>query len=115
VENTANIYFDFNVAVITEPAVFTVQLPAAIEGPREDTFVAYPDPFADHVTLKFPMPLTAQHLLELIDVHGRVVRTFGGTSTHAVTMQRDGLPSGAYIMRLSNAGKTIATVRIVAQ
>lgn len=115
VENRANIYFDFNVAVITEPAVFTVQLPAALEERPEEAFVAFPDPFTDLVTFQFPMPLTTQHQLELIDVHGRVVRSLNGSMTHMVTLHRDGLPSGTYVMRLSNAGKTVATIRVVAQ
>lgn len=115
VENTANIFFDFNSAVITEPADFIIQSPTSIAQIENSEILAYPDPFTTEVTIYFEEPFTTLDRLEFIDALGRVLRTAQGNGSHILVLPRGELSNGVYFVQMIRAGGKKAVVRLVAE
>ncbi|MBP6696603.1 MAG: T9SS type A sorting domain-containing protein [Flavobacteriales bacterium] len=104
VANVANIYFDFNVPVITEAAVFAVEVSTAIEDPADDELRTYPNPVDGMIMLSIAG--ADNGLVEIVDATGRVVRTQGfiGSSTE-VDMRS--LSPGTFHVRVHADGKIL--------
>lgn len=72
---------------------------------------AYPNPFHDFSTLRFSNPARSAHTIELVDVTGRVVRSFVGVKGTEIRIDRENLVSGTYFYRIS--GENSASGRLV--
>lgn len=72
------------------------------------SFQLRPNPFSSHTTLYAPFLLDAQHRIELHDLTGKMVRSLVGGGGDRIVLDREGLPSGAYMLRVSKAGRTLA-------
>ena len=59
----------------------------------------YPNPFTDYATIKLSDAIQVQKI-DLIDMHGRLVRTIDNVNSNSVTIHRDNLPSGIYFIRI---------------
>ncbi|MBK8340330.1 MAG: T9SS type A sorting domain-containing protein [Flavobacteriales bacterium] len=96
IENVANIYFDFNAAVVTAPAIFTVDQSVDIATNVDNDFVLYPNPAHDQLTVQVDAPGA---LLELRSLDGRLLKAQRLTGTHAVLSIGD-LAGGSYVVSI---------------
>jgi len=108
VENTANIYFDFNQPVITNAAVFSVSNTVGIAEEDAGLPQLYPNPATDQLTVLLPPPTTAT-VVEVLDALGRVVRTAVPVGPSA-QMDVAALPAGVYHVRV--AGQVVAFIKL---
>jgi hypothetical protein len=109
IENIANIYFDFNDPVITDPALFEVDVTSGIGMIEDNGFRVYPSPANDllFVELEDTDAIISVHSLE-----GRQVleeRATGAQTTLAV----DVLVSGIYLISITGADGKQMTTRFV--
>jgi len=97
VENTANIYFDFNEPVITDPEIFEVSIPTAISEIKNAGFEMYPNPTNGNVTIMAIEPIER---IDVVQLDGRV---FQGISANAkrVGLDLNDLAKGVYVVQVS--------------
>ena len=99
VPNTANIYFDFNPAIITN--TFTTEFVAALGVATNEVsdFVLYPNPAHDFVQIK----LQNNELIESIyitDVLGKAVKKVRAISENQTNISTSDLSSGIYVIEV---------------
>lgn len=76
---------------------------------------AFPNPFNDATILLGRAVLDAEAVVQLIDLHGRVVRSLRGNGTREVLIERGALQSGLYMVRVLRNGEHMASTRLVVQ
>jgi hypothetical protein len=59
----------------------------------------YPNPFTDHTTISISDAVQTQKI-ELIDMYGRIIRTIDNVKSTSITINREDLPGGIYIVRI---------------
>ncbi|MEO5586053.1 MAG: T9SS type A sorting domain-containing protein, partial [Flavobacteriales bacterium] len=74
IANTANIYFDFNDPVITEPSVLTAEFSTGVQAqaPRQNLWLM-PNPTSGLLEVRVPEGNAASGMLQVVAVDGRVV------------------------------------------
>ena len=77
--------------------------------------IAQPNPFSDATMILCNEVLDANTRIDLVDVHGRLVRTLQGNSTREVLLERGDLGSGLYTVRMLDDAGMRAAVRIVVE
>lgn len=97
IENIANIYFDFNDPVVTEPSVLTAEFSTGTSDRGRGDFSAYPNPATTELTVELP----GAALIELTDPAGRMVKTLG-TRSERTSIPLGDLPVGIYMLRVTN-------------
>jgi glucose/arabinose dehydrogenase len=60
----------------------------------------YPQPLAERTLLEFP-EAGSPYTLEILDLQGRVLRRIEGITGSSYLIEREGLPAGLYLLRLS--------------
>jgi hypothetical protein len=65
----------------------------------DPNYLIYPNPFTDYTTIKLSDAVQTQKI-ELIDIHGRIVRTIENVNSNSVTIHRGNLPSGIYFITI---------------
>lgn len=73
----------------------------------------HPNPSTSETRIHFSEPVPASCTLELIDVHGHLVRTWDARQGVGQVLQWNDQAPGIYLLRLSAAGQVIATLRII--
>ena len=73
----------------------------------------HPNPANGVFYLRCDSPITAGNVIELRDLHGRLVRTLRGYGSHEVSIVRGDLPPGIYSIHVLRDGVRIGTVRVV--
>lgn len=73
-----------------------------------------PNPFSDNTTLRFQNDSNEQHRLELTDMSGKQVRLIENIDGNEITINRNNLPQGIYMYRLTGEEK-IASGKLVVQ
>ncbi len=71
----------------------------------------FPNPFTNETVMTFHLPKGEQATIELLDLQGRVVRTYGNVREDRVVIRKGGLASGTYVFRI--AGSPRSTGRLV--
>jgi len=71
----------------------------------------YPNPFTDYTTILLSDDVQTQRI-ELIDIHGRLVRTIDNVNSNSITIHRKDLPSGIYFFRIHSDDAYIKKVII---
>jgi len=97
ITNIANIYFDFNPPVITEPSVLVAELSTGVPTPAVDQVMIFPVPARDLLHIRGLRSLAGSVRVEIRTTDGRVCL--------ATTLDRNDidvrdLPSGAYVLSL---------------
>jgi hypothetical protein len=64
----------------------------------------YPNPATDRLTVVYPQGIERVERIELVDVSGRVVRTFVPLTTGQAVMELEGQAEGLYLVRITAAG-----------
>ncbi|MBK8530834.1 MAG: T9SS type A sorting domain-containing protein [Flavobacteriales bacterium] len=72
-----------------------------------------PNPMTNDARVIFSTPLASTAYVELIDINGKALRTIQCGLRREVLLQRDGLSSGLYILRVQDGKGSFATQRIV--
>ena len=102
IKNKANIYFDYNAPVPTNTTVNTIQrLLGILNVDEASKVIVRPNPFTESTTISFSNPNQDKYSLTLHDIEGRIVKTME-SSEETFEIQREQLPAGVYIYRLTN-------------
>jgi hypothetical protein len=113
IENTAGIYFDFNLPIITNTTVNT--LFDATVGIKEQQGLAFsvsPNPSFDRSQVSFALASSQSVRLMVQDLSGRIlhIQNLGVLSSgdHQFILDRGklGLSSGVYFIRIESEGKS---------
>lgn len=83
----------------------------AVGGQGAASFAVVPNPFHEHTRLISNLPIRGT--IELLDLHGRVVRILQGNGTREVLIERGDLASGVYTVRVKGDDAICATTRLV--
>ncbi|MEZ4958236.1 MAG: T9SS type A sorting domain-containing protein [Saprospiraceae bacterium] len=119
IPNHAGIYFDFNPPIVTNTTQHKLGVDfLEIASPAKETLVP-----AENALSVFPNPATQQaivHLpvscstLQIFDQHGRLVRSEQVDGQKAALLQRQTLPAGIYLLRLTDAnGAELGNTKLV--
>lgn len=108
--NTANIYFDYNVPVITEPSVFSVELNTGNNPPiTSEGLLVSPVPARDLLSFRSAVPTTP--------VNASVIGTDGRSTNTAIlsgnTIDVRPLAPGTYLLVVTDAGGQRRSARFV--
>ena len=108
VVNIANIFFDFNPPVITDPSTFMIDVSSGVNERTANELFIYPNPTTGVLSVQSNAPM---EFIELMQLDGRIVRSEGVSAT---TSQLDlsGLRSGVYLLRVKDE-RGIRTSRVV--
>jgi hypothetical protein len=101
IENTANIYFDFNDPVITNTTINTIDNAVGITdaSQRPNGFHMYPNPTADEVTIT--MTDAEGFTVQLHNSMGQLMRSERCAAT-SLLMEVSELPSGIYLITIND-------------
>jgi hypothetical protein len=120
IHNTAEIYFDFNEAIITNTTFHrlgenfvTVGLWQPLQ--PEYAVLVSPNPFTDAATLEVTgLRENGPLLLQVFDLQGKMQLAM--ESDHSVFQLNKGiLPSGVYLFNIGQAGKIVGTGKLMVQ
>jgi uncharacterized repeat protein (TIGR01451 family) len=111
ISNTANIFFDFNPAIITDPSVLVAELSTGVQEQGYVQVQLFPNPAGDQLTLISAVPVMAA---EAIAADGRLIR-LNGTFGHTSNVDVLDLAPGPYVMRIALVNKTFERVRFIKQ
>jgi hypothetical protein len=79
------------------------------ENSNISSFIAWPNPVNDILTIDVETALSAQADVRLMDMTGRVVRSLAGSSlatgTNRLMLDVDGLAEGSYTLSVTSAGE----------
>ncbi len=114
--NTAAIYFDHNDPVITNTTLHTISGPTAIvDLSNTDKLVAIPNPFTTSLTIGANHFTQGGYTYTLSNLLGQVLLSGNTTGNDPLTIQRNTLPSGTYIVSVYTSNHTVAHIKVVAQ
>ena len=74
-------------------------------------YIVYPNPFTECTTVRLSDAVQVQKI-ELIDIHGRLVKTIDNVNSNSITIHRDNLPSGIYFIRIQSDDTYVKKVMI---
>jgi len=101
VENRANIYFDFNEPVITDPSVFEVTITTDVLEIDIEVLQLWPNPVNGSLWL---LLLDAEpSSIEILDLTGKLLSTQQTSGTREQLIDVSKLVAGVYLVRVSNA------------
>ena len=98
IENTANIFFDFNPPVITEPSVLTAEFSTSVDmanGPTDHLVTIQPVPAKEATDIISNGP--AISTVRMLAMDGRTMMTRSGR-TSSVHLLLDGMADGMYVV-----------------
>ena len=119
IENTADIYFDYNEAVVTNTVHHTIGTNFIPTGTVQ-TFVpnlkigVAPNPFSNFTNITLEGIGNMEGEFELYDVMGRLVKT-DSFSDNIYRLERNELSSGTYFFRFLNGKGVLANGKLVVQ
>ena len=97
--NIANIYFDFNPPVITEPSVLVAEFWTGVENHTPERTGLLPNPATDRIRLADALSATSARSWSIIAMDGRVVRSeHGPFPSDGISIAS--LRTGTYALRL---------------
>jgi uncharacterized repeat protein (TIGR01451 family) len=97
IENVANIFFDFNPPVITEPSILTAEFSTGITTGTKGPLRIFPNPADDRLLLV--LPEGADRSLTLLGADGRVFRVSARPVGNGLELDIAGLTPGLYLVR----------------
>ncbi len=107
VSNIADIYFDYNFPITTEPAITTVAL-LAKDSFEDKNISVYPNPVQNKLHISAKDNITS---VSLFDVQGRLIRT-AATNNLNVTFEMAGHATGVYFVKIQTQ-KGVKTQKII--
>ena len=117
VSNVANIFFDFNEPVHTEPAIFSIESQTNVptRAAARGSLGVYPNPTKGEAYVTYQLPEGAeQGLLEVRDATGRMVRAKNLAGNGGIEeLPKSQLPPGMYSVLLRADGILVSTVKFI--
>ncbi len=106
IENTANIYFDYNPPVITEPSVLVAEFSTGLPARKQEGISIVPNPASEliRVVCEGCAPVQASYLV--IGVDGRAIQR-GSLSNSTEWIDIAQLGDGAYILQLTTPSGSV--------
>ncbi len=95
--------------VVSEPYAY---FPTGVSSVGTSVVTLRPNPFDDQLQIHYP---GTHDRIELVDVNGRVVLSRSTGNATTLHVDRDGLASGIYLLRMMQGTTVVATARVVAQ
>ena len=111
IENIANIYFDYNPPVITEPSVLVAEFSTGVMQLERSDLVLAPVPAQDELIVTSG---SAIGVIRILGADGRVVLQASARSTQ-VRIDLAGLKAGAYVLLAELENGTTARERFIKQ
>jgi uncharacterized repeat protein (TIGR01451 family) len=109
IENIANIFFDFNDPVITEPSVLVAEFSTGVDVALDAQVAISPNPTSDQV--RVGMPDGSIHRVRLFSMDGRLIMDEVGHG-ESVALDVSELPPGTYLLELTTSrGSGPASIR----
>ncbi|MBL8002247.1 MAG: T9SS type A sorting domain-containing protein [Flavobacteriales bacterium] len=109
---TVEVTSAFGCVSLSDPFQLTT---VGIEEQHKLGIAVVPNPVTDQARLVFSEVLTPGHVLEVIDLQGRVLRTMNGYGSDQVLLDRTGLASGLYVVRVNKEGVMQGSIRFAVQ
>jgi hypothetical protein len=98
-------------ALSADYPVFSTGLPGNASG----HLTVVPNPFVEAFSITSDEVLTSDYQVRLIDAMGREVRRLKGMGSSTVTLPREGLAPGLYVVQVVRHGTTLGSSRVVAE
>jgi uncharacterized repeat protein (TIGR01451 family) len=110
IPNTADIFFDFNPAIVTNTCTTEFVPFLGVNVFESDTFEYYPNPTSDSVTFNLKNTSTAIETIEVMDVLGKTLLIKTNNYSNA-SIDLSSLSKGVYLVKVKAAGQE-KTVKI---
>jgi uncharacterized repeat protein (TIGR01451 family) len=106
ITNTANIYFDYNPAIVTNTTINNFTFPTAIkENGKAEDITIYPNPGNGIYHVKLPENITTSAIIQVYDVLGKLVSdTKAQNNTAQIDLSNQ--PKGVYIFRINGGNNS---------
>ncbi len=114
--NTAYIYFDLNLPVITNTTLTTFSdnfLGIADASGEEQLFSLFPNPMSNGAMLKYEGKSTTAISVELMDLSGRIVKPSQIMQNNTLLITNKGLSPGTYLVKIKS--NSVSYLRLVVQ
>ena len=120
INNTANVYFDYNTPVTTNTATVRIGqvLVTGIQNIYAEKAIkisCYPNPFLANTTIKVDGEKFTDLQLDIYGTNGQLIRHQETKNNSAFTIDRNTLNTGDYIFKISSNGKPVGSGKIIAQ
>jgi uncharacterized repeat protein (TIGR01451 family) len=120
IKNTANIYFDFNDAIVTNTTSHRLGenfVTVGLWQPQRPEYAVLvsPNPFAETAILEVKgLRQNSPLHLQVFDLQGKLQMELD-TESSAFQLRRGNLSTGTYLFRIDQAGKTVGNGRLIIQ
>ena len=103
--NTANIYFDFNPPIITEPSVLVAEFSTGIQAHNAIPPSLYPNPATDQLFIRWITPITSPCSWAIFSSDGRLLDE-GTRAMDESPFDTSELVTGLYFLRVFDGSRT---------
>ena len=117
IKNTANIYFDFNPAVVTNTVTNTILAPLGVEQIASSKEIGvYPNPFTNTTTFQIQTNNSNEiYSFEMTDVLGKKVKVINGITEKQFTISRNGIENGVYFYKIYSSKSIVEIGKLVVE
>lgn len=112
IPNTANIYFDYNPAIVTNTFNTEFVTTLGLDSDQISDFVMYPNPAREFVQIRLQNNEMIENI-KISDVLGKVVKYVGSVSDNQTTLSTSDLTSGIYIIEVVTANNSKISKKLV--
>ena len=99
--NSGAIYFDFAPPIHTNEVVNTIEgSVSGIEDNFTQSLTIFPNPFSDQTMIRFANPRQQPFELIVLDMRGKMVKTYKGIQAGEIEVSRGNLSRGMYLFQL---------------
>ena len=114
IQNSANIYFDYNSGVTTNTTLNTVDKALSVSDIEDHaTITVMPNPFRDYTTITVSGMTLTGATLEVTDMVGQIINVSAPGSDGIFRVDRASMSAGVYIYSIKQSGKTIGSGKLV--
>ena len=101
IENTAEIYFDFNPAIITNTFQTTFVPNLSTSTFDENSVVVYPNPAKEMVQISLQHSTESISNIVIFDMIGKTIKTVSGNNAQQVSIPINDLATGVYLIEIT--------------
>jgi uncharacterized repeat protein (TIGR01451 family) len=114
IKNTADIYFDFNPAIVTNTTIRTLTGPLGITEQKQNAnFNVFPNPFSESTTFVIQSDkLNETYFFEMTDVLGKKVKQTA-TMEKQFKISREGLQNGMYFYNITDSKGVVGKGKVI--
>ena len=116
IKNTAGISFDYNIPILTNTTVNTINLVEGIKNSVNQPISVnvYPNPFSDNTTFSIKSDkLNETYSFEMFDALGKVVKSLPQIAGKEFIISRNGLQNGVYFYKIYSAESTVGVGKLI--